>query len=97
MTRLDIYQIIVEAAEETNPELASTIKEKGRQTELFGRNAPLDSLALVALIAAVETRVREHSGEDILLVNEEAMSRRHSPFRSVGALCDYIDELCSIN
>ncbi len=93
MNKKEIEKIIVTAAEETHTKLAAAIQKTGRETRLFGRDAILDSLALVALIAAVETGLREHCEQDILLVNEDAMSRRHSPFRSVGALCDYIQEM----
>ncbi len=93
MNQQEIEKIILQAAEETHSQLAATIRQDGRNTPLFGRDTPLDSLALVALIAAVETGLREHFDRDILLVNEDAMSRRRSPFRNVGALCDYIQEL----
>ncbi len=93
MNQQKIQDIILQAAEETHSRLADIIREQGRETKLFGRDAPLDSLALVSLITAVETRVREHWHNDIMLVNEDAMSRNHSPFRTVGSLCDYIDEL----
>jgi len=93
MIKNKIENIIIEAADETHSQLATAIREQGRDTKLFGRDALLDSLALVSLIAAVESRLREQCRNDIMLVNEDAMSRRHSPFRTVGSLCDYIDEL----
>ena len=89
----EIQNIILQAAEETNSQLAAAIREHGDKTKLFGRDALLDSLALVSLIAAVESRLREQSENEVMLVNEDAMSRQHSPFRTVGALRDYIEEL----
>ena len=88
-----IQNIILEAADETDPAFANEIRRHGRDTKLFGKGASLDSLALVTLIAAVETRLRDQTDSDILLVNENAMSRRNSPFRTVGTLCDYICEI----
>ncbi len=93
MNQQEIQNIILQAAEETHSRLAAAIRDQGRETKLFGRDAPLDSLALVSLIAAVETSLREHCHKDIMLVNEDAMSRSRSPFRTVGTLCDYINEL----
>lgn len=87
-----IQSIILEAADETDPAFANEIRQQGADTKLFGKGATLDSLALVTLIAAVETRLRDQTDVDILLVNEDAMSRRNSPFRTVGTLRDYICE-----
>ncbi len=93
MTDTEIYELIEDAVVESCPELLDLLRREGRETPLFGRHAPLDSLALVALIAAVETRLRDATDRDLLLVNEDAMSRRNSPFRTVGSLGAYIAEM----
>ena len=85
----NIQKIIVDAADETNPAFADEIREHGRGTVLFGGEATLDSLGLVTLVAAVEARLQDKTGNDILLVNEDAMSRSRSPFRTVGTLIEY--------
>jgi acyl carrier protein len=63
------------------------------KTKLFGTNAALDSMGLVMLVVEVETRVREESEKDITLADEKAMSRTTSPFRTVGSLIAYVEEL----
>ncbi len=68
---------------------------KGRDTELFGRNSVLDSLALVNLIVAVEENISDEFEKDITITSEKAMSRNVSPFKNVGTLIDYILELLS--
>lgn len=62
------------------------------QAVLFGKNG-LDSLGVVSVVVGVEMAVAEAFGEEISIANEEAMSRRSSPFRTVGTLIDYVSEL----
>jgi acyl carrier protein len=62
-------------------------------TLLFGVDAPLDSIALVGLVVAVEERLELLTGKSIRLVDERAMSMKKSPFRSVGSFADYIDSV----
>jgi acyl carrier protein len=65
--------------------------EAAPDAPLFGAGSPLDSLGLVTLIIDVEEALRD-SGHDITLSDEQAMSRSHSPFRSVPALVAYIEQ-----
>ncbi len=64
-------------------------------TLLFGKGALLDSLALVTLVVDLEQRLEEQFGLTLTLADDRAMSQRHSPFRSVGALVDYLEQLIS--
>ena len=59
-------------------------------TVLLGSASVLDSIAFVMLIADIERTLSEKHGVSILIVNERAMSMRHSPFRTVSTLSDYI-------
>jgi acyl carrier protein len=59
-------------------------------TVLLGAGGVVDSLGLVRLIMMVERRVAADFGRSISLTDEKAMSQRHSPFRSVGTLADYV-------
>ena len=60
---------------------------------IYGDNSPLDSLALVSLIVAVEQSMEDEFGITITLADERAMSLDNSPFRSVASLAGYIEEL----
>lgn len=60
---------------------------------LIGRGAVLDSLGLVNLILEVEQRLEAEHDLTLVLADERAMSQKHSPFRSVGSLTDYICRL----
>jgi acyl carrier protein len=60
---------------------------------LLGPGSTLDSMGLVTLIVDVEQRLADDYDVTVTLASEMAMSRRQSPFRSVGTLADYISEL----
>ncbi len=66
---------------------------KSPTTPLMGGNSVLDSLALVSLIVAVEGRIAERMNCSLTLANEKALSRKHSPFKTMQSLADYILEL----
>jgi acyl carrier protein len=65
----------------------------GDDTRLIGRKGLLDSMGLVTLIVDVEQRLEEEYDLVVVLADERAMSQKHSPFRSVGSLADYICQL----
>jgi len=59
-------------------------------TVLLGEGGAVDSLGLVRLVMAVEQKVEDDFGKAVSLTDEKAMSQRNSPFRSVGALIEYV-------
>lgn len=68
--------------------------EVGPGTVLFGaEGARLDSIGLVTLVAEVEARVAEELGRDVVLADERAMSRGRSPYRTVGSLAAFAEEV----
>jgi acyl carrier protein len=62
------------------------------QAVIFGPGSPLDSLGLVALLLDIEETLRD-MGHEVTLGDERAMSMTRSPFRSVPALVQYIENL----
>ena len=88
--RTIIYPAMAEIAENLSDPAAFKSEP---ETRLFGREAALDSLALVSFIVLVEERVESNTGKTIRLVTDQAMSRKSSPFRSVSSLAEYIEEL----
>lgn len=84
----------MEIVQQLGEELDSDeLREADAETRLMGDKSPLDSIALVSLIAEVEARVSETFGRDIILADERAMSSMRSPFRRVGVLAAYVQEL----
>ena len=63
------------------------------ETGIFGDEGILDSMGLVNLVVALEERINDDYNISITLVDERAMSRSKSPFRTVGDLAKYIQEL----
>jgi hypothetical protein len=79
-------------------ELNDTLDE-GRQihvaqdTVLMGGDSVLSSLDLVTLVSAAEQNLCDAWGVDIILASEDAMSRRHSPYRTPETLAEYALEV----
>lgn len=62
---------------------------------LYGDGSSLDSIGLVQVVMTAEQHISENTGLDIVLASEAAMSRRHSPYRSVRRLAEYAVEVAS--
>jgi len=65
------------------------LAEINKDTPLIGSARIMDSMGLVNNIVDIETAFLDEDVE-ISLTSEAAMSGRISPFRSVGALCNFI-------
>jgi len=76
-------QLIYSCIDELNATLDKKIV-KSEDTVLVG---DIDSITLVSLIVAIEDKTGKTIADD------KAMSRRTSPFLSVGTLIDYVTEL----
>lgn len=94
MKRERVLDIVYGVMEELNEERASELRlPLSQDTVIFGSNSNLDSLGLVNLIVGVEQGILEKLGLEIIIANEKAMSRKRSPFRTVGSLVNYTTEL----
>lgn len=83
-----LLPLLGEVEEEVGEEIV-----KDRETPLLGEGSALDSLAVVTFLVSVEERLESETGREIRLVDERAMSKRASPFRTLGTLADHISEL----
>ena len=63
------------------------------QTVAIYGDGGMDSMGLVIFLAELEARLTESTGRDLVLANEKAMSRSHSPYRDVGTLADFVLEM----
>lgn len=84
-----VREALALAAQAPDP---ATIDE---QTHLIGEGAVLDSLGLVTAVLEIEQRLADEHGLVLVLADERAMSQKHSPFRSVGSLTDYVSRLAA--
>ena len=89
-----IKQIVFEAIDEVNELLDENQQlKKSEETILFGEQGSLDSLGLIKLIVATETKIQECFDVPVTLANEKAMSMKNNPFRTVQSLIDFISDL----
>lgn len=72
---------------------SSPTSELTEETLLLGRASLLDSLGIVTLVVDLEERIAQEYDIILTLADERAMSQRHSPFRTVRSLTEYI---CSL-
>ena len=62
-------------------------------TTIYGNDSRLDSLGLINLIVAVEQNIEDEFDVNITIADERAMSQKHSPFRTIESLANYIEML----
>jgi len=89
------------------PLLLESIRDYAAQTglpintsedmRLLGRDALVDSLGLVTILASFEADINDTFGTEIVLADERAMSMERSPFRTVSSLVDYACALLDEN
>lgn len=89
-----VRQIIGAVIDDINQQLPSDQRlGKNGDAALFGDGGKLDSLGLVNLIVGVEEGVEEEFGTTVNLADEQLMAAQDSPFRTVGALVEYVVSL----
>ena len=89
-----VEKTIFRAVDDLNQLLLSSQRlTKAPETVLSGNDSALDSLGLVNLIVATERRVEEDLGVSIVLVDQESMSMKDSPFRTLGTMIRYTAQL----
>lgn len=97
MDKEKIIQVIFDAIAEVNQQLPQEQKlEQSIGTPLAGDQGRLDSLGLVVFIVAVERLATERLGREIVLTNDETMSRQEAVFTSVATLADHLENLMSL-
>jgi hypothetical protein len=97
MQREELVVPMVERLQQVIDEESADISiAVAEDSPLIGPQAVVSSLALVSYIVDVEAMVAERWGAEIILVNESALSRKKSPFRTIGTLADYVLELVGL-
>ena len=92
--RKTIENTIINAVKEINERLPKEQQiSKTSKTVLFGKGGQLDSLGLVNLLVIIEQNIEEDFDVIITIADERAMSQKHSPFRTIGTMADYINML----
>ena len=92
--RNQIANIVLKTLRELGEDLEiDALKAADEDTRLFGAKSALDSMNLVHFIADVEERLSDELNVEIVLANQNAISRKNSPFRRASNCIDYIMEL----
>lgn len=87
-----LKEILFPVVDEAKQTIDSAAKlEKGAESPLFG-DSGLDSMGLVRFIIMVEERLEDRTKVQLTLASDKAMSRKSSPFKTLGTLAAYIDE-----
>ena len=91
MNRKDVFALVSAALHDLNEELEyPSLNQVDEETPIFGGEDSIDSLSLVQLLVRLEKDVSDTFGAPIVLADEKAMSWRNSPYRTAGALVDFI-------
>ena len=93
MSENKILTAIYDAVDQINNQNERFLIEKRPEEVLFGKGGSLDSLDLVNLVVSIEHNIEDSFDTSIVLANEDAMSKKNSPFRTIDTLADYIAEL----
>ena len=89
-----VRAVVYRAVDEINEELPDVRRlVKHPSTVLFGADATIDSMILVAFIVATEEQIRDEFGISVTLANEKAMSMERSPFRTLSTFIDYVRDV----
>ena len=95
-TSENVLAAVYRAVDSINVELSADRQlSKAPETPMLGRESVLDSLRLVRLMIAVEQEVADTLGVTLTLADERALSMKESPFRTIGSLAQYTEELIS--
>lgn len=93
MSDTDVLDLVKATVEELNSELGyDHLSNVTADSDLFGGANGVDSLSLVRIIAEVERAASEEFGRPVVLADERAMSRRNSPYRTVGTIAELVRE-----
>mgnify|MGYP001312508632 CR=1 FL=1 len=92
---MDTLKIIYEVIDKVNKEFDGVELKKDINTIIMGDESDLDSMDLIEFITLLEDKIEIHTGSYISISNENVMSSKNSPFRTVSTLKEYIDSLIS--
>jgi acyl carrier protein len=89
-----IMELIGASLREVNEDLRNpALDNPSVNTVLYGGRGNLDSISLVRFLVDLEDRLSATLGKPLVLGDDRAMSQARSPFRTVGSLVAYIEEL----
>lgn len=94
--RQDLIALITELTREILEAEGRPAPELGADTPLYAKDGLLDSMGIVSLVIAVEQALEDREGISIALADEKALSRTRGPYRTIGTLAEYADEVLKV-
>ncbi len=88
-----VEKAVFDAVNEMNLQLPKDAAiEKSPDAPLYGKDGKLESLDFVAFIVEVETKIQSEFGVDFFLTDDNLLSKKSSPFITVGTLVEHIQK-----
>ena len=87
-----LTEIVLPTVDEARASIASAAALEKRAGGPLFADGGVDSMGLVQFIVLVEERIEDEIGVQIRLATDRAMSRRASPFATLGSLAQFIGE-----
>lgn len=94
--RQDLIALITELTREILEAEGRPAPELRTDTPLYAKDGLLDSMGIVSLVIAVEQALEDREGISIALADEKALSRTSGPYRTIGTLAEYTDEVLKV-
>lgn len=89
-----IEGIVKAALEELNEQLGDDEKIiYGADVKLIGSGAAMDSMTFVTFVTIIEEFIEDELDKSIEIVSDKAFARGTSPFHTIAAMEEFIDEL----
>ncbi len=87
-----IVSAVYSAVDDLNDQLPAGVAiEKSPDAPLYGKSGKLESLDFVTFIMEVEEKVRAEFGVDVMITDENLLSKEKSPFSTLGTLTEYLE------
>jgi len=92
--REKVLNAVYSAVDSLNKQLPKGISiSKSPDAPLYGSSGKLESLDFVTLIMEVEEGMKDEFGIDIMIADENLLSKEKSPFSTIATLTDYLVDL----
>ncbi len=89
----DAFSLVKTVVQELSEDLGyESLADAVPDTPLYGEATGIDSLSLVRIVAEVEKAAEDVFKKRVVLADERAMSRRTSPYRTLGTLAELLQE-----
>lgn len=91
-----MLELVYAAIDDVNAQaVKGSLLEKTPDAPLLAGKTGVDSLTFVNLVVALEEQIQNTTGNAVTLVDENSMALQEHPFRTVGTLAAYVEQVLS--